>query len=43
MAKTKKYNVYDEYGRLIDEGVNLARAQATVKANPGSKLEEVTK
>lgn len=38
-----KYNVTDEHNRLIDENVNLKRAQATVKANPGSKLEEVKK
>ena len=39
----KKYNVIDEHGRLIEERVNLKRARSTVKANPGSKLEEVKK
>ena len=38
-----KYNVKDEYKRLIEENVNLKRAKATVKANPGSKLAEVKK
>ena len=41
--KTKQYNTYDECGRLIDENVNLKRAQATVKANPGSSEGSVKK
>lgn len=36
--KTKQYNTYDEYGRLIDKNVSLQRAWATIRANPGSKL-----
>lgn len=36
--KNKKYNVYDEYDRLIDEGVDLKRAKSTVKENPGSTI-----
>ena len=31
-----KYDVYDEYGRLVEENVSLRRAQVTVKVNPGS-------
>ena len=40
MMKTnnKKYNVTDEHGRPIESNINLKRAQATIKANPDSKL-----
>jgi hypothetical protein len=36
--KTKKYNVVDEYGKLIEENVSLKQALETVRLNPGSKL-----
>jgi len=34
-----RYNVIDEYGRLIDEDVGLKRAQATVRENSGARLQ----
>lgn len=36
-----KYNVTDEFNRLIESNVSLKRARKTVKLNPGSKLVEV--
>ena len=37
----KKYNVIDEYGRLIESNVSLKRALSTVKLNLGSIKKEV--
>lgn len=36
-----RYNVSDEYNRLIDENVKLNRAQETKELNPGSKITKV--
>ncbi len=33
-----KYNVKDEFDRLIDENVKLKRARKTVKLNPGATI-----
>jgi hypothetical protein len=38
MKDNRKYNIYDEYGRLIESNVGLKRAQNTQKLNPGSQI-----
>ena len=37
----QKYNVLDEYNRLIDENVSLQRALLTAKENKGSTIKIV--
>jgi hypothetical protein len=37
----KKYNIVDEYGRLIESNASLKRAQSTKRLNPGSKIKNV--
>lgn len=43
IMENKKYNVTDEFNRLIESNVSLKRARKTVRLNPGSKLREVHK
>ena len=40
MKNKQKYNVIDEYGRLIDHNVSLKRAKETMRLNPDSQIVE---